>query len=134
MDEQKTNYSIQKEEIIKNIEIETFMDQPNTIKKISFITETKTITWKPKTEKIDKLYGMILKNKVPMGIEDIPETLKDLGTLLNRNGEVAVLCDYFSKSFEGKTYYFFMSVKTFAKWSICHDKIKEENEDKNPAL
>jgi len=130
--EDKANYLIQERNIIKEIDIETFSDSPNEIKKISFVCEQKIITWKPKITKISKIYGLNLKIKKPMMLDEIPTKLKEMGTLIRKNGVVDVLTDYLSKDFEGTMYNFIASDKTFGKWSICYEE--KETEDKEPIL
>jgi len=118
MENEKAEFVKEEEFLLKDIQLESFEDSPKEIKRISFISDEKTITWKPKIKEITLLYGMDLIKNLPLNIDNIPKKLKELGSQLNRDGSVNLLVSYLKKDFEGKTYFFITSEKTFNEWSI----------------
>jgi len=122
----KPKFIEQREELLKDIILDGFNDDPNTIQKITFVTSDKNITWKPKINQTKKVFGLTMNIKVPMNIEQIPENLKELSHIINTNGKTAVLMNYFETDFNGETYYFITSEKTFNNWSICYEKMDSD--------
>lgn len=131
MVEEEKGFIEDREKTITEIELKVNRNNEEQVDKIIFHSADGKITWKPKVTKETFEGGFKVVRQVCMERELLPKKLVEMAQICSEQGscKAKVAYNWWKTEQDGKmeTYRFIQSMKTFDKWEIIKNVVKEES-------
>lgn len=128
--EEKKEFIEGAEVIVSTVELKMNSRNPDSIDKVTFISDKGNITWKPKIQRSHYEGGFKVTETVAMEKDFIPEKLSNIAQIANETGKVKLKVCYhtWQTEMDGNpiTYRFILSLKQFEEWEIIKEEVKTE--------
>ena len=130
VEEDKKGFVEDKEIVITEVELKVNRNNEDQVDKVIFHSNNGIITWKPKITKETYEGGFKVVKQIPMERDMLPKKLIEIAIISSEQKECKVIACYNwweTEAEGGKVIYRFMtSTKTFDKWEIIKEEVKEE--------